>query len=70
MIAIPNINKFEGSIPSGHDLVVYERGTSPYRDGFVLYGFDEVSSYRSFGIKNPVFCFLPNSVPDELLMAD
>jgi len=57
MIPIPNIYKFEGSIPAGYDLVVYERGTDP-ADGAVLYGFDEIGMYRSLGIKYPVYCFL------------
>jgi hypothetical protein len=35
------MESFQGSIPSGFDLVEYEKGTDPM-DGFVLYGFDEV----------------------------
>jgi hypothetical protein len=57
MIPIPDINKYEGTIPTGHELVVYERGTDP-ADGAVLYGFDEVHMYREFRIKNPEYCFL------------
>ena len=57
MIPIPDINKYEGTIPTGHELVVYERGTDP-ADGVVLYGFDEVHMYREFRIKNPEYCFL------------
>ena len=58
MIPIPNIHKYEGSIPAGHELVVYERGTNPYLDGYVLYGFDEIGMCRELGIKNPMYCFL------------
>ena len=39
-----NINEFEGSIPSGYDLVEYEKGTDPLESGVVLYGFDEVGN--------------------------
>ena len=35
------MESFQGSIPSGFDLVEYEKGTDPMA-GFVLYGFDEV----------------------------
>ena len=64
MIPIPDINKYQGTIPTGHELVVYERGTNPAHNGFVLYGFDEVHMYREFHIKNPAYCFLkdPNTL--------
>ena len=44
MIPIPNINAFEGMIPVGLNLVVYEQGSDPL-DGYVLYGFDEIGLY-------------------------
>ena len=37
-----NLNTFSGTIPSGFDLVEYEKGTCPIDDGYVLYGFDEI----------------------------
>ena len=45
---IDNIHLFCGVIPSGFDLVEYERGTDPVEDGYVLYGFDEVDSLNAF----------------------
>ena len=56
VIPIPDIHSFTGDIPSGYELTVYESGTNPMH-GFVLYGFDEVDLYRSFGISNPKYCF-------------
>ena len=57
--AIPDINKFTGGIPAKRNFVVYEEGTSPIMDGFVLYGFDEVESVpKAFGIKKPTYCFI------------
>ena len=51
-----NIDIFEGDIPDGHDLVVYERDGNP-DDGYVLYGFDEVGDFDS-AFKSPQYCFL------------
>lgn len=54
-IEVIDIDSYEGSIPAGKDLVVFEKGNP---DGaLVLYGFDEVGLYSAFGIKNPVFGF-------------
>jgi len=55
-IAIPSINAFEGMIPSGHDLVIYEKGDSP-EQGYVLYGFDELEMFQS-DFKQPAYGFL------------
>ena len=41
-----DINNFVGCIPSGSDLVVFEKGEDPL-DGLVLYGFDEVGMFDS-----------------------
>ena len=41
VIEIPNIHAFQGMIPAGKNLTVYEEGTDPL-DGYVLYGFDEI----------------------------
>ena len=54
------VRKFEmetysGGIPSGFELVEYEEGTDPVKDGFILYGFDEVAM---FGLKNPQHAFI------------
>jgi len=48
-----NLNTFSGTIPSGFDLVEYEKGTDPL-DGCVLYGFDEVGTFFPKGIH----CFM------------
>ena len=44
-----NIDTYEGEIPRGHDLTVYEKGTNPSDTGCVLYGFDEVGLYDDEG---------------------
>jgi len=63
-IDIENINTFQGCIPSGCDLVVYEKGTDP-QDGFVLYGFDEVGELEDiFDIKKPKYCFLSTTTEE------
>ena len=49
-----NLNTFSGSIPSGFDLVEYEKGTDPLESGVVLYGFDEVGTF----FDKPKHCFL------------
>jgi len=41
-----DIKNFVGCIPSGSDLVVFEKGDDPL-DGYVLYGFDEVGMFDS-----------------------
>jgi hypothetical protein len=48
-----NLNTFSGTIPSGFDLVEYEKGTDPL-DGCVLMGFDEVGMFFPRGIH----CFM------------
>ena len=48
-----NLNTFSGTIPSGFDLVEYEKGTDPL-DGCVLMGFDEVGMFFPRGIH----CFI------------
>jgi len=48
-----DMNTFSGSIPSGFDLVEYEKGTDPL-DGCVLMGFDEVGMI----FPNGSHCFL------------
>ena len=52
---IPNINTFEGMIPSGFDLVEYVSGTDPVEEGMVLYGFDEIGM---FGLPNVKHAFV------------
>ena len=51
-----NIDTYEGEIPRGHDLTVYEKGTNPSDTGCVLYGFDEVGLYYDM-FKKPQYCF-------------
>ena len=66
-IAILNINEYEGGIPSGYDLVVYEgfsegdpdedREERAEETGAVLYGFDEVGQFAHTYIQ-PEYGFL------------
>ena len=39
-----DIETYEGLIPSGCDLIVYEKGQDPL-DGLVMHGFDEVGMF-------------------------
>lgn len=41
-----DLNKYEGRIPRGYDLVEYESGSDPL-SGLVLLGFDEVGIFES-----------------------
>lgn len=53
-IDIIDMDSFEGSIPPGKDLVVFEEGNPD--SAIVLYGFDEVGLYgRDF--KKPKYGF-------------
>ena len=54
MKVIPiDINKFEGVIPQGYDLCVYEEGG----ECFVLYGFDEIGEFDCL-LQNPQYGFV------------
>lgn len=53
---MPIHEDFEGSIPVGYDLVVYEQGQST-EDALVLYGFDEIGLFEE-EFKNPAYAFL------------
>ena len=55
-IDIPNIDTYEGTIPTGFDLTVYEQGTPP-EDGMVCYGFDEVGMMDA-AFETPVYAFV------------
>lgn len=61
IIPIPDINKFQGSIPAGYDLVVMEENGNP-DDAAVLYGFDEIGLYDSM-FRKPVYAFLSYQLP-------
>ena len=49
------MESFKGSIPAGYEMVEYEEGTDPIKDGLVLYGFDEVGMS---GFRNPQHAFI------------
>ena len=51
-----NIETYEGIIPSGSNLIIYEKGDTPSK-GIVLYGFDEVGIFDS-QFNNPTYCLL------------
>ena len=53
-ITIIDINTFSGAIPTGKDLVVFEKGNP--NSALVLYGFDEVGMFDS-EFKNPTYGF-------------
>jgi len=42
---IPDINKFQGTIPTGADLVIYPKGNYTDDNAIVLYGFDEIGLF-------------------------
>ena len=52
---IKDIESFEGVIPFGSDLVIFERD-EPTSSGLVLYGFDEVGLF-DHNFRNPQYCF-------------
>ena len=56
MITDIDITTFEGVIPVGFDLIVYEKGDFEGGNVFVLYGFDEVGMFDS-EITNPQYAF-------------
>jgi len=56
VIEIKDINTFEGSIPSGYDLIVYEHGADA-RQGLILYGFDEIRLFAD-SYKVPAYAFV------------
>lgn len=47
-----DLNKYNGRMPRGYDLVEYESGSDPM-SGLVLYGFDEVGMFE-----NPSWVFM------------
>ena len=49
-----NIDTFQGRIPSGHDLVIFEKGDPD--SALTLYGFDEVNDFNGEFI-TPVYGF-------------
>ena len=53
-----NVDTFEGTIPTGKDLVVAEEGDE-VDTAMILYGFDEVGSLDE-AFTNPVYGFLTN----------
>ena len=66
IIEIPNIDTFEGTMPTGYELVEYQKGTNPMDYGLVLYGFDEL---YMFGFTNPQHCFVRQSIANPLIDA-
>ena len=57
-----DIKTFKGIVPTGYDLVVYEKEGDPL-NGMVLYGFDEVGDFDSYYIE-PTYCFLGTYLDD------
>ncbi len=54
MILIENINEFVGSIPAGHEMLVFEKGDPS--TAMVIYGFDEVGEFDDM-FTNPQYGF-------------
>jgi len=59
IIEIPNIDTFEGTMPTGYELIEYQEGTDPEENGMVLYGFDEIYMFADLFSK-PKHCFVRN----------
>jgi len=55
MILIDNINEFVGSIPSGHEMVVFEKGDTS--TAMSLFGFNEVGQFDHIFV-NPQYGFI------------
>jgi hypothetical protein len=55
MILIDNINEFVGSIPSGHEMVVFEKGDTS--TAMSLFGFNEVGQFDHMFV-NPQYGFI------------
>ena len=57
-----DINTYKGTIPEGHDLVIFERDGETYfeKNVTVLYGFDEVGLF-DHEFKNPTYAFVKRS---------
>lgn len=55
MILIENINEFVGSIPTGHEMVVFEKGDTS--TALSIFGFDEVGQFDHL-FKNPQYGFI------------
>ena len=55
MILIDNINKFVGSIPVGHELIIMEKGK--INTAMTLFGFDEIGMFDNMFV-NPQYAFL------------
>jgi len=55
MILIDNINEFVGSIPTGHEMVVFEKGDTS--TAMSLFGFNEVGQFDHMFV-NPQYGFI------------
>jgi hypothetical protein len=55
MILIENINEFVGSIPTGHEMVVFERGDTS--TAMTLFGFNEIGMF-DHEFENPQYGFI------------
>jgi hypothetical protein len=55
MILIDNINEFVGSIPTGHEMVVFEKGDTS--TAMSLFGFNEVGQFDHIFV-NPQYGFI------------
>jgi hypothetical protein len=57
VVIIPDINKYTGDIPSGSDLMIFEKGNPEGEDALILYGFDEIGMF-DHEFKNPTYGFM------------
>ena len=55
MILIENINAFVGRIPTGHEMVVFEKGDTS--SALSLFGFNEIGQFDHL-FKNPQYGFV------------
>ena len=52
-----NIDTYEGNIPNGYDLVVYDKKNCPTEKSYILYGWDEIGEFEE-DMENPQYAFL------------
>lgn len=59
---IIELDNFEGAIPSGYELILFEKGENP-ADGYVLYGFDEIGDPDfEEDFTNPFYALVSNEL--------
>lgn len=60
-----DIDTFEGVIPPGEDLIIFEKGETDASNANILYGFDEVGDFDHL-YKNPTYGFTKTIAPPKV----